>query len=197
MQTWNNKQAFGWVSVALHWIAAIGVLAMIWTGLNGGWAEDAGDKAQHRAYMALHVSIGGTLIVFALARVLAHYAQTRPDLPSGEARPLRAVARISHNVLLIAIIVQFVSGPLMIWTGGKPGAPASAIHIWNSIVLPSPFGSPNRSMHEFAEMLHMIGRWTLFIVIPIHVLAALKHEFFDRDGVLMQMLVPGRALRKP
>lgn len=191
MQTWNSKQAFGWVSIALHWIAAIGVLAMIYTGLQGGWAEEAHNRDLHRAYMATHVSLGGTLIVFALARVFAHYAQTQPALPSGGPQALKGVARIVHHLLLFGIIVQFVSGPLLVWSGAHP------INIWNAIALPSPFAERNRDVHEFAELLHMIGRWTLIILIPLHVLAALKHEFLDRDGVLMQMFEPGRPLSKP
>jgi cytochrome b561 len=191
MQTWNTKQAFGWVSVTLHWIAAIGVLAMIWIGLQAGWAEDAGNRDLHQSYMALHISLGGTLLAFAVARVLAHYLQTQPDLPSAEPRPLKITARITHHLLLAAIVVQFISGPLMVWAGAHP------INIWNIIALPSPFGVRNRPVHEIAETLHLVGRWTLFIVIPIHVLAALKHEMIDNDGVLTQMLSPGKPLAKP
>jgi cytochrome b561 len=191
MQTWNSKQAFGWVSVTLHWIAALGVLAMIYTGLQGAWAEDAGNRELHRAYMGVHVSIGGTIIAFALARVFAHYAQTQPALPSHERKALQGVARITHHLLLLAILLQFISGPLMIWSGAHP------INIWNTIALPSPFAERNREVHQIAEIMHLVGRWTLFIIIPLHVLAALKHEFFDRDGVLMQMLAPGRPLSKP
>jgi cytochrome b561 len=191
MQTWNSKQAFGWVSVTLHWIAALGVLAMIYTGLEGAWAEDAGNRALHQSYMALHASIGGTVIIFALARVFAHYAQTQPALPSAEPKLLQGVARITHHLLLLAIVLQFISGPLMIWSGAHP------INIWNTIALPSPFAERNRAVHQVADIMHLVGRWTLFIIIPLHVLAALKHEFFDRDGVLMQMLAPGRSLSKP
>lgn len=191
MQTWNTKQAFGWVSVTLHWIAALGVLAMIYTGLQGAWAEEANNRDLHRAFMSLHVSIGGTIIIFALARVFAHYAQTQPALPSGETKALQGVARITHHVLLLAILLQFISGPLLVWSGAHP------INIFNVIALPSPFAERNRDAHEIADSLHLIGRWTLFIIIPLHVLAALKHEFLDRDGVLMQMLSPGRPLSKP
>ncbi|MFT3726944.1 MAG: cytochrome b/b6 domain-containing protein [Terricaulis sp.] len=191
MHTWNSKQAFGWVSVTLHWVAALGVLAMIYTGLQGGWAEDAGNRDLHRAYMGLHVSIGGTLLIFALARVFAHYAQTQPNLPSGEAKTLQGVARITHHLLLLAIVIQFISGPLLVWSGVHP------INIFNIIALPSPFAERNRDAHEIADTLHLIGRWTLIVIIPVHVAAALKHEFVDRDGVLMQMLAPGRPLLKP
>ena len=65
------------------------------------------------------------------------------------------------------------------------------------IALPSPFGGRNHDMHEIADAMHLIGRWMLFVLIPVHVLAALKHEFVDRDGVLMQMFEPGRPLKKP
>jgi cytochrome b561 len=192
MQTWNTKQAFGWVSVALHWIAALGVLAMIWFGLNAGWTDDnPATKQAHAYFIGVHISLGATLLAFALARVIAHYAQTRPDLPSGEPKPLQAIARLTHNLLLLAIVLQFVSGPLIVWSGAHP------INVWNVVAIPSPFAARNHGVHEVAEQIHFVGRWLLFIVIPIHVLGALKHAMLDSDGVLMQMLAPGRALTKP
>ena len=192
MQTWNTKQAFGWVSITLHWIAAIGVLAMIWYGLNAAWTDDnEATRDAHRAFIGVHISLGMTLIAFAFARVIAHYLQQTPALPSAEPKPLRTLAHLTHHLLLLAIVLQFVSGPAMIWAGARP------INVWGVIALPSPFAVRNHDMHEIADVMHLIGRWMLFVLIPVHVLAALKHEFVDRDGVLMQMFEPGRPLKKP
>jgi len=192
MQTWNSKQAFGWVSVTLHWIAAIGVLAMLWYGLNAGWTDDnPATRQAHRYFIGIHISLGASLIAFALARVIAHYLQASPDLPSGEPKPLQGLARITHHLLLAAIVLQFVSGPAIVWAGASP------IHVWNLFALPSPLHTRDRNLHQIAEQVHTVGRWMLYIVIPVHVLGALKHACLDRDGVLQQMLVPGRALTKP
>ena len=42
--------------------------------------------------------------------------------------------------------------------------------------------------HEVHEMLVKV----LFVLVGLHVAAALKHQFIDRDGLLWRML-PGRA----
>jgi len=47
-------------------------------------------------------------------------------------------------------------------------------------------------VHEFAELLHAIGRWALIGAISLHVLGALKHVMIDRDGVLKRMLAPAK-----
>ena len=42
------------------------------------------------------------------------------------------------------------------------------------------------------EALHITLAWTLFALVSLHVAAAMKHTFLDRDGLLRRM-VPGRT----
>ena len=46
----------------------------------------------------------------------------------------------------------------------------------------------DQALHERIETLHVALAWVLAAVVVVHVLAALKHHFIDRDDVLVRML---------
>jgi len=136
--------------------------------------------------MGLHISFGASVALILLARVFASYAQPRPAPPE-QAPILKFLSSTTHQILLLAILIQVVSGPLAVWSGGR------AINVFDIIAIPSPFAERNQGVHEIAEFLHAIGRWALVGAITLHVLGALKHVMIDRDGVLKRMLAPTRA----
>ncbi len=41
---------------------------------------------------------------------------------------------------------------------------------------------------QFAETLHLVLVWALMLLVPLHIGAALKHHFWDRNDVLSGML---------
>jgi cytochrome b561 len=186
MQWINTRQGYGWLSIALHWLAAAAVLFMLWSGFNADFAEDAGDREARAALLRLHVGFGASMAFILLARVVASYAQPRPAAPE-QTPALKLLALGTHQLLLGAILIQIVSGPLAVWSGGRP------INVFDLFAIPGPFAERNEAVHEFAELLHAIGRWSLVVLISLHVLGALKHALIDRDGVLQRMLAPTKG----
>lgn len=186
MQWINTRQGYGWLSIALHWLAAAAILFMLWSGFSADFAEDAGDREGRAALMRLHIGFGASVALLLLARVVASYAQPRPQAPE-QAPALKLLAVGTHQLLLLAILIQIVSGPLAVWSGGQP------INVFGLFAIPGPFAERNDAVHEAAEVLHAIGRWSLVVLISLHVLGALKHALIDRDGVLQRMLEPARG----
>lgn len=183
MQWINTARGYGWLSIGLHWIAAIAVVAMLIIGYAADFAGDAGDRETRGALMFWHVSLGVTFGLVLLARVISSYTQPRPAAPE-QAPLLKFIAVATHQLLLLAILIQIISGPLAVWSGGR------GITVWGLFSIPSPFAERNEGVHEFAELMHAIGRWMLLVLISLHVLGALKHLFIDRDGVFRRMLAP-------
>jgi len=186
MQWANTKNGYGWISIALHWLALLAILFMLTTGFRADMAGDAGDRATRSMIMGWHIGIGVFVFVILLARVISSYVQPKPtpiDQPAG----LKLLAAATHQLLLAAILIQIVSGPLAVWSGGR------AINVFDVVSIPSPFAERNEGVHELAEWLHAVGRWALVALISLHVLGALKHVFIDRDGVMRRMLAPPKA----
>lgn len=181
----NTRDMYGWLSIILHWAAVIGVIAMFATGLQADWAEEAGDRAARAAFMGLHISTGATFFLIFAARIAAHYAQTQPA-PPPQPGWLNTIATGVQHLLLLAILIQIISGPLAVWSGGR------AIGVFDLLSIPSPFAERNDAVHEAAEVAHAVGRFTMFALIPLHVLGALKHFVIDKDGALERMLWPSK-----
>ena len=51
------------------------------------------------------------------------------------------------------------------------------------------------SLHEPLESTHVVLAWTAIILIPLHVAAAVYHQFIRRDELLLRML-PYRRVRR-
>ncbi len=184
----NTSERYGWLTIALHWIVAAGIVAMFATGLQAGIAEQAQDRAARAAMMGLHISIGATLVAFYAARIVAHYVQVRPEKPA-QAAWLNTLSVIVHHTLLLGLLIQIVSGPLAVWSGAR------AINAFDLFSLPSPFAERNAAVHEGAEIAHLLGRVMIFFALALHAVGAFKHLIVDRDGVFSRMIL-GTALRK-
>jgi cytochrome b561 len=181
----NTKSGYGLISITLHWIAAIGVILMFAIGLRADALGEAGDRAGRGEAMGWHVAIGSVLAIFLITRIVAHYTQKQPEDPP-QPKYLNVIANLNHHLLLLGILVLVISGPLAIWSGGRP------INFAGVLPIPSPFAERNDAVHEFAEQAHAVGRYMLYVLIPLHLLGVLKHVFIDKDGVLKRMVVPAK-----
>jgi cytochrome b561 len=82
----------------------------------------------------------------------------------------------------------FFAVPLIGWAYSS--AAGFPVVLFGLIPLPD-WVSPNRELAELIKPWHEISAWTLAGLVLLHVAAALKHHWVDRDGLLHRML-PGR-----
>ncbi len=65
---------------------------------------------------------------------------------------------------------------------------AEASVTWFNLVQLPDIVAPNHELHEFFEEVHELLAKLLFVIASLHILAALKHGLFDKDGILQRML---------
>ena len=85
---------------------------------------------------------------------------------------------------------------------GSVGLPGQAIFIATNLPVTQAMGlpiaplpvlmAPNPEWKPLLKATHYWLNMTLLAAFALHVLAALKHQFIDRDGLISRML-PGRA----
>lgn len=183
MQLTNSERSYGWLSIALHWLGAIGVILLLVIGLQADAAGEAGDRARRAEIMAWHISVGVTFAAILLARVFFHYGQKQPA-PVPQPRVMVFVSKGVQHLMLLAIILLLISGPMAVWSGGR------ALNVWDAFSIPGPFAGRTEGVHEAAEAVHAVGRYMLYVLIPLHILGALKHLLIDRSGAFQRMLAP-------
>jgi cytochrome b561 len=94
----------------------------------------------------------------------------------------------SHHATHLLMYVLFFAVPLMGWAYSS--AAGFPIVLFGQISLPD-FVSPNKELAALIKPLHGLSAYALMGLAGLHIAAALKHQWIDRDGLLTRML-PGR-----
>jgi len=177
----DTRSGYGWVSIALHWLTAILVLTM-WTL---GTMSQTDIQADSAWYAHLHMSIGASAYLILWGRILWRFVAGHPDPHPGQSAILFPLAKAFHYLLLIAIGMMLVSGPLMVWSGGD------AVEVF-AFAIPSPFASwPG--LHDLLRRIHGVTASIIILGVILHILAALKHIVFNRDGTFDKIMIADGA----
>jgi cytochrome b561 len=133
------------------------------------------------------MSIGVSAYLILWGRILWRFAVGHPAPHTGQSAILFPVAKAFHYLFLIAIGVMLVSGPLMVWSGGD------AIEVF-AFAIPSPFASwPG--LHDILRRIHGVTASIIILGVILHILAALKHIVFNRDGTFDKIMIADGAER--
>jgi cytochrome b561 len=186
----TTPSRYGAVAMTLHWLIAAGIIANICIGLYMGDLPRS-DMTKFQL-IALHKSIGLTVLTLSLLRLGWRLVNPAPPLPAGTPPWMRVAAKASHHLFYFLIIAIPLAGWLMVSVGSMGHAtPVFGLFGWPSVPILSDMPrSTGHPYHEMFETAHVWLAWSAIILIPIHVGAAVYHQFIRRDDVLLRML-PG------
>jgi cytochrome b561 len=126
----------------------------------------------------LHKSIGLTALLLMAIRLAWRATQRPPALPSMPAWQATA-ARINHGLLYVCLLVQPLSGYIGSAVSGYPVR-------YFGMLLPG-WAPKSIPLKEMLSLVHLASSWILVAAITVHIAAALKHQFVDRDRLLQRM----------
>jgi cytochrome b561 len=165
-------------AIVLHWLIAAAVFAQISLGL---WMIGIPKSPPGvRAYwFNVHKSIGITIALLVIARLLWRFAHKPPPLPDTLPAWQRIAAKFNHYGLYACLIVQPLSGYL--------GSSFTKYPIkYFGYTLPH-WGWEAPALKELMSQVHFATACIFIALIVLHVSAALKHRYLDRDGVFERM----------
>jgi len=181
MQLNNTRSGYGWISIFLHWVSAIGVIWLYFLGENIEHARELElPREARRLIIDYHISIGLIFLLALAARIVWHVSQTQPEKPVQYAW-LNHLARAVIWAFLAMIAVQIVSGPVIEWAAMRP------LKIFDLVSIPSPFSSRIEWLHDGAELVHKLAPNLFWPLIVLHVAGAAKHIFLDPDRSALRM----------
>jgi len=175
----TEARRYGATAIALHWIVAVLILCNLALGLYT--VEVLPLSPQKLRFFSWHKWIGVTVLILAALRLSWRLGHPAPALPAAMKPWEKAAAHLSH-ALLYAL---FFATPLSGWLFSS----ASGFQTVYLGVLPIP--ELLEKNKDLAETLKIAHHWIAFLlasVVAVHVAAALKHHFIDRDDVLARML---------
>ncbi len=179
--TQDYKSSAKW----LHWLIALMVFGLLGVGLYMTELRISPQKIQ--LYMT-HKSVGLTVLMLMLLRLAYRLKNPAPALPVGIPGWQKTASHISHALLYLLLIAMPISGWLMNSASGFP------MKYFGLVRVPDLIARSQENLAIF-KAAHSYIAWTLIALIGVHVLAALKHHFIDRDSVLRRMLPSFRSKR--
>lgn len=173
------------VAMAFHWLLAGAILAAFGVGL---WMSSLPFSPAKLQLINWHKWAGVTILLLSAARLLWRLTHRPPALPARIEGAMPAWQRRAHHGTHHLMYVLFFAVPLLGWVhSSAKGFPI----VWFG-VLPLPdLVSPDPRLAEQLQPWHGLAAWTLMGLVALHVAAALKHQFIDRDGLIDRMR-PGR-----
>lgn len=174
------------MSILFHWSMAALFFAQFWLGWTMQGVADVVTK--FRLYH-WHKSLGFTILALAVLRILWALTSVRPALPAAVPAGEKQLALGSHILLYLALIILPLTGWAVVSTSPLP----IPTWVFGWFVMPSlPLGISLQAQQAWSS-LHGFLAYAAVFLAGVHGLAALRHHFKARDGVLLRMLRPGPA----
>jgi cytochrome b561 len=167
----DSRTEYGVVSKINHWLGALLVILLLGIGI---YFHEMPKGEERLFWMRLHVGLGLLAFLPLAFRIVWRWSARSPD-PMPQHRTLQLATRAVHGVLLLGIAVLLLTGPFIVWSAGV------AVDAFGLLSLPSPIGKVP-ALHSALEGVHAVVGKFLLPLIGVHLLAALKHAFFDRAG---------------
>jgi len=162
------------IHVALHWLVAIFVIGAFAIGMI--YLDSTPNSAPEKVtYLRYHSIWGTTLAVLMVVRLITRFVFKRPA-PADAGHPaLNTTAKVVHFLLYLGVFGMLLSG-----AGISAQAGLANVFAGQGSLPEDFFIFPPRSGHGLTFSI-------LFLLILIHIGAALYHQFIRKDNLLSRM----------
>jgi cytochrome b561 len=181
----NTPTGYGWPAIAFHWTMAVLIVFMLALGIYMH-EQPLTDPATFQLYQ-LHKSIGFVVLALAALRILWRFANPAPKLPDGMKSWEKAAAHLGHAGLYALMFALPLSGWLMV-SASPWGIPTVVFNVLPVPHLPVPgFLGSKEEAEALLKSVHALAAYFLIALLVVHIAAALKHHFINRDATLRRM----------
>lgn len=170
-------------AIALHWLVAVLIFGGFGLGL---YMHELPFSPQKLKLYSYHKWIGVSVFLLVLLRGAWRITHTPPEIAPGTPPWQRIAAHATHWALYALMLAIPLSGWL------HSSASGFQVVYFGVIPLPDLVGK-NKALAEQLAEVHELLAFTLMALVVLHLAAAIKHQFIDRDGTLMRMF----SVRRP
>lgn len=175
-----NNIRYNAVARFFHWLVAGLIVSQYILAKLAERAEEQDRIVAQLGLLANHKSVGITILALAMLRLTWRLTHSPPKLPRDMPRWQHAISGLVHWVIYGLIFALPISGWLM------SSAKSYSVSVFNLFVLPD-FVAANEALANNLLNIHELLGKALFVVAVLHILAAFKHLFIDKDGVMQRM----------
>ncbi|MBV8801739.1 MAG: cytochrome b [Gammaproteobacteria bacterium] len=179
MQLTNTDNQFGLITILLHWIMAILIIGLLIIGIY--MVRIPVSPLQLKLFR-WHKEFGMLVLMVVIVRLIWRFSNVIPTLltlPIWE----RMAALSVHWMFYFFMIILPISGWLV------SSAAGISISFFGWFVFPD-FVSANEEVRILFTAIHKWIAYLLIAVLCLHIAAALKHHYLNKDDILRRMLWP-------
>ncbi|MGJ8678819.1 cytochrome b [Paraglaciecola sp.] len=172
----TNNQS---VTRGIHWGMAALILSMLVLGFYM-------KNTQSYEFYALHKSFGVVAIMAICARL--YWRIKQPWQSYAKDTKYQKLVTVVHLFILLLLVLMPLSGVILSGFGGY-GVALFGMHLipenLNAAGQVQPF---HKGLSDLGYASHTVLGYILSSMVALHILAALKHHFIDKDITLVRML---------
>lgn len=165
----------------IHWVMALIIFTLLALGIY--MAEFMSKEAPNRMMVYdLHKSLGVLALIFIFIRIVNRFIKKAPALPDTMPKYEQILSHLGHFGLYILMIIVPLSGYLM---SNSFGFPVKFFSLQTPFLVKTNF-----ELGKVFAKTHELAAYGLLALVTLHVLAVIKHRFFDRpeNDVLKRMI---------
>ena len=175
----NTTMEFGSLAKSLHWLVAVGIIALVYLGLKQAGLGSGPEKSEIRF---IHGSIALAVFCLMTIRIAWRFMNEVPAHLDGMPPWQRLGASLVHWGLYVAVFAQLMSGAMTVATGGR------ALPFFGLFTIPLGV-EKNADNHEFWEEIHEFAWKIVAVLVIVHVLGAIYNHFIVKNDVMRRMTV--------
>jgi len=169
------------IAQLFHWTMAVLLIGLFCLGLYMQSLPFSPQKLKLYSWHKWAGVVAFILVVLRLGWRMVSAAPKPVPMPAWQQK----AAHLGHLLLYVLMFAIPLTGWLM---SSAKGVPTVLFGLWP---LPDLIGR-NNDLGNLLQSVHWYLNLSLALLVAIHVLAAIKHQWIDRDGTLSRML-PARA----
>lgn len=179
----NTRHRYGSVSKVFHWLTALLILTLFPLGIIANdMPYDTSRELAAKAWMfSLHKTLGVSVFLVALGRILWALSQPKPGLLHPDRKAETLAAETVHWLLYGSLVLVPLSG----WI--HHAATSGFAPIWWPLGQNLPLIAKSEMLAGLMAGAHWVLTKVMALALLLHIAGALKHHLFDKDATLVRM----------
>ena len=173
---------YSMVAIVLHWLLGLSIFVMFGVGI---YMSDLPFSPLRLKLYNYHKWAGICFLLLTVLRLLWRFTHRPPKLPAAIQQAMPTWQTRAYHATHGALYALFFAVPLIGWAYSS--AAGFPIVLFGVIPLPDLLAVDKEFAKQIKE-LHQISAFTLVGLAFLHIAAALKHQFIDRDKLINRML---------
>ncbi|MDP1766594.1 MAG: cytochrome b [Methylotenera sp.] len=174
----NTKERYGSLSIGLHWLMLLMLIAVYACIELREFYPKGSDPRE--ALKTWHFMLGLSVFVLVWVRIFVRISAVSPQIIPEPVAWQSLSAKLMHLFLYVLMIAMPILGWLLLSAAGKPIP-------FFGLELPA-LVSKNKNLADLIKQIHETGGSVGYFLVGFHAVAALFHHYVVRDNTLLRML---------